>query len=170
MVVHHEELWAHIPGNPKYLISSYGNVKSEKTGLYIQPSINQQGHLKVNLMRHGALVTRSVSQLTARAFLEAPTRREFNSVIHLDGDKQNCMATNLAWRSRYFAIRYHQQFHTKLYARANQRVVDVDSGEEFPSPREAAMTYGLLVSDIIVSSYARTFVWPTFQMFRLVED
>jgi hypothetical protein len=34
---------------------------------------------------------------------------------------------------------------------------------------DAAMTYGLLEEDLVESIEYNTFVWPTYQRFRLVE-
>lgn len=165
------ERWVHIPGYDGYYVSDLGNIKSDRSDSDLSPTVNQQGHLKVNLMRHGLCVTRSVSHLVARSFLDRPERPDFNSLIHHDGNKLNCAASNLAWRPRHFVLKYHKQFETRAFAKAaHLAVMDLETREVHASVQELAIQQGLLVNDILVSSYARTYVWPTYQRFQVIED
>lgn len=159
------EQWREIPAFPKYRVSSLGRVENTKTGRMLIPSKNQEGHLKVNLMRDGEAHTRTVNHLVAKLFLPLPERRDFISVIHLDGDKSNCRASNLAWRPRYFAIKYHQQFGLRSYLEMRMPLVDKKTGRQYSSAQEAVVDHGLLLSDIVQSVHNRTFVWPTYQEF-----
>lgn len=165
-----EEEWRVITEFPRYGVSNRGRVMTIKTGRILQPSLNQQGHLKVNLMENGEMYTRSINKLVARAFLPPPPRQDFISVIHIDGDKQNCNANNIAWRPRHFAIRYHQQFESPLYHTSMTPVVDTKTGETYASAQQAALANGLIFSEILMAAYQRTFVWPTFQEFRILSD
>lgn len=164
-----QEAWRVINAFPRYRVSNTGIVQNAKTHRPLSPTHNQQGILKVNLLHDGYLHTRSVNVLVAREFLEPPPRRDFISAIHLNGDRENCHATNLAWRPRSFAIKYHQQFDLPLFQTLRRAVVDIDTGRVYATVQEAAIEHGLLFSEIIVASHNRTFVWPTFQQFRLVE-
>jgi hypothetical protein len=159
------EDWRDIPGFPKYQVSSLGRVLNKNSVRILQPSKNQEGHLKVNLMRDGEACTRTVNHLVAKAFLPKPPRRDFISVIHLDGDKSNCRATNLAWRPRYFAIKYHQQFETRMFHESRIPITDVQTGVRYPTAQAAVVQHGLLLSDIVLSMHERTVVWPTYQEF-----
>lgn len=49
-------------------------------------------------------------------------------------------------------------------------VVELESGRSYSTVQEAAIENGLLAQDIITSSYARTYTWPTFQRFQIVSD
>jgi len=160
------EEWREAPDFPRYLVSDHGNVQAVKTGRILHPSRNQQGHLKVNLMRDGEIHTRTVNHLVAKAFLAPPEREDFISVIHLNGDKSDCSAHNLEWRPRYFAIQYHQQFHNRLFRTAHIPIEDAKTGKKYRTVQEAVVHHGLLLNDVLVSIHQRTYVWPTYQQFR----
>lgn len=163
------EQWREIAAQPNYEVSDLGNVRNKKTGRILQPSLNQHGHAKVNLPTdEGKTKTRQVNHIVAEAFLPEPERKDFISVIHLDGDKTNCVATNLAWRPRYFAIRYHMQFDSPMWKESTQRVVDIKSGREYRI-QDAALEHGLVMNEILVAAQGLTFVWPTYQQFRLLD-
>lgn len=162
-----QEQWHDVPGFDGYAVSSHGRVRS-RAGRVLTHTFNQQGHEKVNLSIDGRTVTRSVAGLVARAFIEPPLRRDFNTIIHLDGDKNNAHADNLMWRPRYFAIRYHKQFESTAFRETTISVKEMKTGEEFASIHDAAVKFGLLYNDILVSAHERTFVWPTFQEFRVI--
>lgn len=165
-----KEEWRTIPTFPKYGVSSYGRIETIKTGYILTATPNQQGHLKVNLMQDGKIYTRSVNQLVAKAFLPPPPRRDFTSIIHLNGDKADCHASNLMWRPRYFAITYHQQFETPTFRNARFPLVELKTGEKYDSIQDALVRHGLLYKDVLISAHERTYVWPTFQEFRHLAD
>lgn len=93
-----------------------------------------------NLMKDDIRFTRSVALIVAEAYLAPPRNEAYNSIIHLDGDKGNCAANNLAWRPRWYAIRYHQMFNREPM---NVSVLIEDTGEVFGTLREACVKYGL---------------------------
>lgn len=160
------EEWLEISAFPKYRISSYGRVENSGTGRILRPSKNQEGHLKVNLSHEGEIHTRTVNHLVAKNYLPPPERRDFISVIHLDGVKSNCKAVNLLWRPRYFAIKYHQQFSSPHFRKSKMPIVDIKTGEEYPTVQEAVVRHGLLFNDVVMATHQRTYVWPTYQEFR----
>lgn len=162
------EQWVEAPGFPRYLVSSLGRIRAVKTDRILRPSRNQQGHLKVNLMRDGEIHTRTVNHLVARAFLPEPEREDFISVIHLNGDKSDCSVHNLQWRPRYFAIQYHQQFANRNFRNAHIPVEDMKTGKKYTTVQEAVVRHGLLFNDVLNSLYQRTYVWPTYQQFRSI--
>lgn len=163
-----QEEWRSIPAFPSYSVSNAGYVRHDRLNRILNPSKNQQGHLKVNLFKDGDGHTRHVNQLVAKAFLAEATRRDFVSVIHLDGNKTNCSVDNLAWRPRYFAIKYHMQFEAPYFKKAKMSVENVKTGEQFKTVQEAVVHYGLLLNDIVAAIHTRTYVWPTYHEFRVL--
>lgn len=64
----------------------------------------------------------------------------YNAIIHLDGNRSNCEATNLMWRPRWYAIRYHRMFNEDP---SNASVMIQETGEIFGTLRELCVKYGL---------------------------
>ena len=150
---------------PDYSVSDWGRVRNVNTGRVLVQVRNNQGVVNVGMMRGGIQQRRSVALLVARHFLDPHPSSRFNTPIHLDGERMNNRADNLLWRPRWFAIKYGQQFEN------DQRgfrvpVVDMDSGEEFPTSWEAATKFGLIDRDIWISAMNNTPVWPTYQRIR----
>ena len=163
-----QEEWRTIPAFPSYSVSNLGRIRLDRLDRILHPSRNQHGHLKVNLVKDGATYTRHVNQLVGKAFNGEPTRHDFISIIHLDGDKTNCEASNLDWRPRYFAIKYHMQFENPNFRKARMGVENTKTGEQFKTIQEAVMHYGLLFTDILAAIHTRTYVWPTYHEFRVL--
>jgi hypothetical protein len=162
-------VWREVPRSPNYEVSDQGEVRNKKYGRTLTPSKTQQGHLKVNLPVEGKVKTRQVNHIVGEVFLPEPHRSDFISLIHLDGGKTNCAASNLAWRPRYFAIRYHLQFESQIWKESRIPIVDIKDGRIYETIQEASVEHGLILSEILVSAHKRTFVWPTYQQFRLYE-
>lgn len=165
-----DEIWSKIAGFPDYEVSRLGAVKNVKTDRLLAISLNQQGRPKVNLRKNGETVTKSLAVLVARAHVPRHKRRDYTSIIHRDGDYENCSADNLRWRPRHYTVKYHQQFDTTFWEKATMAVVELESGHSYSTVQEAAIENGLLAQDVIMSSYARTYTWPTFQRFQIVDD
>lgn len=116
-------------------------IKNRATGRPVGSRQNRQGFVMANLMTEdGRKVTRSVALLVADAYLNAPRNENYNSVIHLDGDKGNCEATNLMWRPRWYAVRYHRMFSEDVIPVS---VYIEETREEFGTLRDLCMKYGL---------------------------
>jgi hypothetical protein len=120
-------------------------------------------------MRDGVQYHRSVPLLVARAFLP-PITEAFDTPINLDGDRHNNRIENLAWRPRWFAVKYNQQFkHPGVY-HIDAPIVDLRSGEVSVDSYQCACRYGLLEEDLVLSIQTRTYVWPTYQEFGIIDD
>ena len=120
--------------------------------------------VKVGLYRDGVQFTQSVAVIVAQAFLpEHP--EHFDTVIHLDGDKQNCHLDNLMWRPRWFAREYHRQLKhdLELFYAAFE---DIRSGELFDSSLDAAARYGLLERDVFRDLNDQNAFLPEGQNFK----
>lgn len=165
-----EEEWRQIAAFPDYDVSNLGRVKNTKYDRILAPSVNSHGHAKVKLMGYGRANTRQINHLVALLFLEPPSREDFISVIHLNGDKADCRVENLMWRPRFFTIRYHKQFETPMWKRTKVPVVDIATEIEYKTAQEAAMTFGLVLTELLSAAYNKRRVWPTYQQFRTLPD
>lgn len=162
------EQWRSIPGF-NYSVSNYGRIRSDRSGRILSLVVNQYGVVCVGMMRDGEQRHRSVPLLVARAFLEVPFEA-FDTPINLDGDRHNNHVDNLVWRPRWFAIRYNQQFRDPYRFTIPNRIEDVKTGDISENSFECAKRYGLLEEDLVLSIFNRTYVWPTYQEFRAIED
>lgn len=163
-------MWVDLDEFPKYQISNYGEFVNARTDREVVPSMTKQGHAKVTLLSpEGKQMTRGVAPIIARAFNDPPYKLHFNTIIHLDGDFMNCVAWNLMWRPRWFAIQYHKQFNYENFY-SQTHLIELDSGEEYHSVQEACMRNGLYYHDVIKSFVEKTFVPFTWQEFRLVSE
>ena len=150
------EEWASVPYFPNYSISSFGNVFNHRTDRMMSPSRTLQGDLKVTLVNEKQRVTRSVRVLVAEAFVNPPDLGEdegypvCDTVIVLDGNKENVMADNLAWRPNWFAFKYARQF-TQEYPEVyyTRRVANVTRGVYYISILQAGVKEGVLFEDIL---------------------
>jgi hypothetical protein len=168
------ERWLRIEEFPTYAVSDHGRVMNTVTELCKNPSKNQQGILIVNFSVHNKQHVRAVVGLVAKAFLDDVERPgHFDTPIHMDGNKENCHVENLAWRPRWFAVKYHRQFYPEERARRygyRQPVEIIETGEVFPTSWEAAVKYGLLDWQIFEATEHRTYVFPVNYHFRVLDD
>lgn len=163
-----EELWIPIHGFPGYSISDWGRVVNDKTGRIMSQTRNQQGFLKVGLMQGGRQQTVTVAYLVADNFM--PDRpRHFDTIIHLDGNREHTFAGNLLWRPRHIAVRYHAQFYEdNPKYRIHAPIENIETGARFENSWDAATAYGLLEKDIALDLINMRGVRPTGQLFRIV--
>jgi hypothetical protein len=169
MEMENMEVWKEIEDFPGYSVSSYGRVRTDKFGRILHLSETQYGLVQVGMMYDGVQCHRSVPLLVARAFIRQPPG-PFDTPINLDGDRRNNHVHNLAWRPRWFAIRYNQQFRYPYANHIRYPIVDLATNEVSKNSFECAKTYGLLEEDLVGSILARTYVWPTYQQFAVLED
>lgn len=161
------ERWEPIDLFPGYSVSSYGRIRADKSGRILALNTNQYGVLQVGMMRDREQRHRSVPLLVANAFLPSPGEA-FDTPINLDGDRSNNHVDNLAWRPRWFAIKYNQQFKHPYPNRINAPIIDLKTQEISVNSLECAKRYGLLEEDVVLSILNRTYVWPTYQEFGVV--
>lgn len=98
------EVWREIPGyGGKYLVSSHGRIYSRlelgKGPHVMSPSTDSSGYRHVCLSFNGSVTGHTVSSLVALAFCGKKPYTECR-VIHLDGNKSNDYACNIAWNTR----------------------------------------------------------------------
>lgn len=163
------EYWKDIDGFEDYSVSNYGNIRSNKSGRILLVSPNQFGVFQVGLMKDGIQYHRSVPLLVAKAFLPIKPG-PFDTPINLDGDRSNNHVNNLVWRPRWFAIKYNRQFRYSSELHISKPLMDLKTEEISSDSFECAKRYGLLEEDIVLAIMNRTYVWPTYQEFRVLED
>ena len=159
--------WRQVFGFPSYQVNSLGAFTNARTGREVSTSLTPNNHVKINLYRDGQIHTRSAALLVAKTFLEEP-KENWDTPIHLDGDKTNCAADNLMWRPRWFAIRYHRQFEYESFHSDKRKFQDVKSGDVYYGMKEVCMANGLYWYDVEKSATENTFVPLTYQYFRWV--
>jgi hypothetical protein len=123
----------------------------------------------VGMMKDGLQRHRSVPLLVARAFISPPPG-PFDTPINLDGDRRNNHVENLTWRPHWFAVRYNRQFYRRYPNSIHNPIQDVKTKEVCENSFECAKRYGLLEEDLVLSILNRTYVWPTYQEFRVLEE
>lgn len=161
------EQWKPIRNFENYNISDWGRVQSERSGRFLVLSQNQYDVVYVGMVRDGKQYHRSVPLLVAKAFLPR-TFDPYDTPINLNGDRFNNHVDNLVWRPRWFAIRYNQQFKFSYEHPIIYPIEDIKTGEVSQDSFECAKRYGLLEKDLVLSILNRTYVWPTYQQFRVV--
>lgn len=163
-----KELWEIIPDFENYSVSNFGRVRTNFSERILVTYANQSGLVQVGLMLNGKQYHRSVPLLVARAFIPQPSG-PFDTPINLDGDRHNNHVDNLVWRPRWFAVKYNRQFREPYENSINEPIQDIKNGEVSESSFECAKRYGLLEDEIVLSILNNTYVWPTYQRFRVVE-
>ncbi len=85
------------PHNPDYSVSKGGRVWSNKTRLYLKPSICGGGYYRVILWYSGKSTSKSVHQMVLETYIR--DKEKGQECRHLDGDKLNNSLCNLCWGS-----------------------------------------------------------------------
>lgn len=163
------EEWMVLTDFPDYAVSNYGYVKNLNTGKTLSRSPVQYGMLTVALMNDGQQYRRSIATLVAEHFIEGPPREDFNTPIHLDGDRANCRADNLAWRPRWFAVNYHMERRNPPFAGWDADFRLNETWEIFDKLSQPAMKYGLLEREIHKSLVEGTPTFPQGFTFSLLD-
>lgn len=93
-----QEIFKPIEGFPAYQISNFGNVQRFKDGQWVTlNTTGGAGYPIVSLSENGHRTTKAVHRLVAKYFLPEPAAEAAECVRHLDGNKKNNRADNLAW-------------------------------------------------------------------------
>jgi hypothetical protein len=156
-----------IEGFPDYVVGNDGRVLSVRSGRTIRPSITQRGVAKITLSHRGVAYTKSLARIVAKAHLYNDFNPEiFDTPIHLDNDPKNNHVDNLAWRPKWFAVKYHRQYWNLEFRTATVRVEDTTTGEVYGSIMEPCQMFGLLFIDVLNSCTRGTYVFPTWKVFN----
>lgn len=162
---------------PRYDITNLGRVFNRNTGREMAHSQVQYGIITVGLIQdvldddegyvvqHSVQKTRSIKSLVAKAFVPGESRT-FNTPIQLDGDRNNLRADNIAWRPRWFAIRYTRQMYSQEDWYFTGPIIDITHNVVYETIFEAAVANGLLCKDILSSLRIKKPVFPNGSQFR----
>ena len=163
--------WASLEtlGFPGYELSNDGLVRNERTERILKTSANQEGIVRVGLMKReeGRQVTVSLIRLVARMFVKGRSA-SFDTPIQLNGVRSDCNAENLMWRPRWFAVEYFRQFDENAEPLMKTKIYDVEISKRYDDTRVAASENGLLEKDIMKSVVNGSPCFPTWQIFARV--
>jgi hypothetical protein len=160
--------WRPIRLFPGYSISSEGFVRNDESGQQMALLVNQHGVVHVGLTRNRVQYKRAVGLLVANAFIPNIHGPAFDCPINLDGDRYNNRVANLTWRPKWFAVKYYQQME-EAHFEDPYPIEEVESHQEFYNPWMAAMAYGILQVDILLSLNRGTKVWPSRKSFARIK-
>lgn len=156
-------------GYPNYEVSTEGRIRNIHTGRVLRFTTMPNGVLKVGLIPEKGEMPRTitVAPTVAHAFLPA-AGENFNTVININGDRSDCRVENLAWRPRWFAIRFNRQLRRDRPL-VEAKLVDVDTGRVYADSLDVATSHGLLESDVIISCVNHKPMFPTRHNIRFYE-
>jgi hypothetical protein len=159
--------WLPIASFPGYSVSDTGFIRNDEADRLMTLMVNQFGTVHVGLTKNRVQHKRSVSRLVAGAFLVPPRHQTFDTPVNLDGDRYNNRADNLVWRPKHFAVKYGAQFKMPPVL-PDMAVEEVNTGQQFETSWDAAITYGLLDLGVRQSARDGSEVWPTYQRFTRI--
>ena len=139
-------------GFPLYSVSDLGEVMNNNVWIAKAHMKNQHGYNFVSLYQGSRRMSRQVSALVAETFLRGMYPLEWDTIIHLDGDLDNCKASNLAYRPRSYAIRYNRAIRTVDRSKwhLEHTAIDWDGVElRFDNVVDSATHFGILMEEVI---------------------
>lgn len=160
--------WKTVQGFPEYSINRLGEVKRKSNNRLLTYKVNQYNVIYVGLMRDNRQRQRSVALLVASTFLPH-SNEAMDTPIHLNGDRFDNRVENLVWRPRWFAVQYNRQFKHGYDNPIVVPIEDLETREQFATSFDCAIKYGLLERDVVLSILNRTYTWPTYQQFGIIE-
>jgi hypothetical protein len=95
---------------PNYEVSSFGNVKNNKTGRVLKPGIDGHGYYYINLCKDGNIYKKRIHKLVGETFIPNPQNKQ--CIDHKDNDRLNNNVNNL----RYATIK-ENSMNSKLSSR-----------------------------------------------------
>jgi hypothetical protein len=87
------EVWRSIENYENYTVSSFGRIKSTKTGKIMKGSVNSHGYYLVSIYKDRVKKTHKIHRLVACAFIDNPNDKL--CVDHKNNDRTNNHISNL---------------------------------------------------------------------------
>ena len=112
------EVWKRI-GDTNYFVSSAGRVMNSKRGNILKPQKKSGGYLKVTLGHKGPQP--SIHRLVATAFID--NEDNYETVNHIDENKENNSIENLEWCSQAYNNEYSKAKTYKLISPDGEVVI-----------------------------------------------
>jgi hypothetical protein len=140
-----DEKWSPVLGyEGHYFVSDFGRIRSVwSTGRILKAYPNKHGYLVVSLSLRNVVTQHAVHRLVCKAFHGPPPSPTFHAA-HLDGNKTNNCAGNLAWATPVENERHKRLHGTAIVgeAQAQAKLTEVAAREIWlsraPSRAEAA--------------------------------
>jgi hypothetical protein len=152
--------WREIQDFPNYFVNPLAQIMNGRTeSLLVATEESNYGSLSIVLFKGSHGYRRSLAKVVAFAFIAKPTHW-CDTPIHLDGDRGNCVASNLMWRPRHIAVKYHRQQANLPIINNPKKVQNITTGEMFENVQEAARAHGLLIHDLVDYILNGTPSWP----------
>lgn len=169
------ETWQLIEDFEPYAVSDLGNVVNTETSTFLVPYLNstrQGASVIVNLRRNGVPTTRALRRLVAEAFVPPhypDPDGKFDTPVLKDGNHWNAAAYNIAWRPRWFAMRYSRIMAQEWVRHSTPPVICVETGVEYPSVLAAAIENCELPRDVFNSAGERnSYTFPYGHSYRFI--
>lgn len=124
-----EEIWKTIEEYPNYDVSTFGNIRNNKTNYIMKLQKNYSGYLRVSLMNSKIIHTCIVHRLVAKAFILNPENKP--TVNHIDNNKSNNNIKNLEWATMTQQNNHKSSDNKKMLKPINHRPVlkiDINTG------------------------------------------
>lgn len=164
------EEWAVIDEFPQYLVSSHGQVKHSVRDTLRKIVVNERGVPVITFHRvgEGVRYLRQLNHLVADAFLDPPEVYTRNSIVHLDGNLENCRVDNLRWGTRGEVIEWNRMRRLNHERFKSPPVKNNRTGRVYKNAYECAMLEGKLESEIIFTIEADGNLWDREAMYCYV--
>jgi hypothetical protein len=108
------EEWKQIEGFSNYSISNLGNIRNNKKGNLLKPSIDGKGYYVVRLyIDNKKAMTNKLHRLLGIHFL--PNPNDYLEIDHIDRNKLNNSLDNLKWSNRNGNLRNRSVYSNNKY-------------------------------------------------------
>ena len=111
-----------------YAVTSCGKVWSYKRNKFLKPTKSKKGYLSVKLQNDCEKKYASVHRLVAEAYIE--NVNNYDTVDHIDGNKENNNVNNLQWLPMFENLDRGKNARVKIRC--------IDTGKEYESIIDAA--------------------------------
>ena len=143
------DMWKTIKGFSNYSVSDLGDIKNNRKGNFVKPSIGTGNYMYIRLIDDsGKSRTKRLHRIVADAF--CTRRADATEVNHMDGNKANNRADNLEWvtKSENMNHAYRTGLQTVTHKGKVRSVKCLNDGMEFGTISEASEHYGVSKSQI----------------------
>lgn len=129
-------------------INRAGEIRNVHSGNILKTSVNQAGvrYVAIRNTTLGKYQNVAVGQLVAEAFC-GPSTPDAETVLYLDGNRDNNSAINVMWSPRWHAMAFHDEIKKDDRRDRGPQIVD-ENGRVYKNVMDAARHTGCLPSAI----------------------